>query len=256
MWFHEEDKTNPIITARKNIDSAHGNKELENLLPKTAVLLYMSGLDYIKEKYEIEKISDRFPRFLNKCPIYRIKNCKEICFLDGGRGAPQAADTIETLKALGVTNIISVGMIGAFADQIEIGDIVIPPLAFCEEGISHHYYKKIESARPNGELFHKAINFIENTRQLPIVSTDAIYRQTFYKEALWREKGAIGVDMETSALFSVGSYLDLNVVAMLMVSDIHPLNEGSHNWNWNITKEQRKEVIYKVIDFALSLDGE
>lgn len=67
------------------------------------------------------------------------------------------------------------------------------------------------------------------------------------------KKGAVGVDMETSALFSVGNYLDLNVVALLMVSDIHPLDENENKWSWKMTKEMRKEVIYKAIDFALSI---
>lgn len=52
-----------------------------------------------------------FPRFLNKCPIYEIKDLN-ICFLDGGRGAPQAVDTIEILKALGVKTVISVDCVG------------------------------------------------------------------------------------------------------------------------------------------------
>ena len=30
----------------------------------------------------------------------------------------------------------------------------------------------------------------------PIVSSDAVYRQTFGKEQLWREKGAVGVDKD------------------------------------------------------------
>lgn len=215
----------------------------------------MSGMDYIKDKYKIELISERFLRFLNACPIYKINGNNEICFLDGGRGAPQAADTVETLKSLGVKNIISVGMIGGFSNSINIGDIIIPPLAFCEEGTSHHYYKEIESFEPNHELFDKAIHFIENNKQLPIVSTDAVYRQTFYKESLWRDKGAVGVDMETSALFSVGNHLNLNIVSILMVSDIHLLNEESEDWSWKVTKEQRKKVIYSSIDFALSLDN-
>lgn len=59
--------------------------------------------------------------------------------------------------------------------------------------------------------------------------------------------------METSAVFSVGEYLGLKVVAMLMVSDVHPLDENDHKWSWKMTKEMRKAVIYKTIDFALSI---
>lgn len=79
------------------------------------------------------------------------------------------------------------------------------------------------------------------------------FRQTFYKEKLWREKGCVGVDMETSALFSVGKFLGLNVAAVLIVSDKHPMNQNGEKWQWKITKELRKNVIYQAMDFALSL---
>ena len=34
--------------------------------------------------------------------------------------------------------------------------------------------------------------------------------------------------METSALFSVGNYLNLKVVALLMVSDVYPWDENDN----------------------------
>ncbi len=64
-----------------------------------------------------------------------------------------------------------------------------------------HYYAKKRRFYPNDELHGKALKHIENSVSFPIVSTDAVYRQTFYKENLWRDKGAVGVDMETAALF-------------------------------------------------------
>ena len=252
MWFHKDDKTRPTISAEEQVESSHGKKDAF-VLPKTVVLLYMSGIEFIKERYDVELITERFPRFLNACPIYKIKGHNDICFLDGGRGAPQAADTLETLKALGIENVVSVGMIGGYSSLINVGDIIIPPLAYSEEGTSLHYFENEEYYKPNEKLFKAAVGFVENCKQHSIVSTDAVYRQTFYKEALWRKKGAVGVDMETSALFSVGNYLDLNVVALLMVSDIHPLDENENKWSWKMTKEMRKEVIYKAIDFALSI---
>lgn len=252
MWFNEKDRTKPVITAEEQVQSAHKKHNIF-ILPKTAVLLYMGGLAYIQEKYEVETISERFPRFLNACPVYKIKGKDELCFLDGGRGAPQAVDTIEVLKAFGVRNIISVGMIGGYSDRIQVGDIVIPPLAYSEEGTSLHYYSDADRFTPDQELFDKSIDFVKNNKQFPIVSTDAVYRQTFQKESLWREKGAVGVDMETSALFSVGKYLGLKVVAILMVSDVHPLHENDTKWCWKMTAEMRKEVIFQAIDFALSL---
>ena len=101
-------------------------------------------------------------------------------------------------------------------------------------------------------MFQRLVQFIPDCRVAPIISTDAVFRQTFYKETLWRKKGCVGVDMETSALMSVGRYLGLNVASVLMVSDKHPIHEDEV-WQWRMTKELRQQMLFQVIDFALSL---
>ena len=248
MWKYKEDYTKPILTVQEHLNSEHKSK-CDNL-PKTVILFYMhSGIEYMKLKHKCKLLAKKFPRFLNACPLYKMKDY-DICFLDGGRGAPQAVDTLETLAALGVKNVITVGMFGAFGETIESGDIVIPCKAFVEEGTSLHYYESIEYSEPNEELFKMATEMIEGAKALPIVSTDAIYRQTFFKEAMWREKGAVGVDMETSALYSVSALLDINVVSILITSDKHPLKEGESVWKWTMTNKTRFEFFDKCIEFA------
>ena len=251
MWKYNEDTTKPIITAKAHIESGH--KSGCEQLPSTAVLFYMhGGIDYMKLKHKGRLLSKKFPRFLNACPIYKMKDY-DICFLDGGRGAPQAVDTLETLAALGVKNIITVGMFGAFGDSVDSGDIIIPSKAFVEEGTSLHYYESIDYSEPSESLMTKASEALDGAKTLPIVTTDAVYRQTFYKEALWREKGAVGVDMETSALYSVGKLLGVNVVSILIASDKHPLKEDDVAWKWTMTNKTRYAFFDKCISFAKAL---
>lgn len=248
MWHYENDGTAPIITAQKHIKSSHGGKLH---LPELAVLFYMhGGVEYVVSHYETEWISDRFPRFLNACPIYKFSHY-DLCFLDGGRGAPQAADTMETLHAFGVRYVITVGMFGAFANDVHIGDIIVPNKAFVEEGTSLHYYSSIDFAAPDEKLRIKAAASINGAKSLPIVSTDAVYRQTFFKENLWRKQGAVGVDMETSALFSVGKALGMNVVSILIASDKHPLTENEPEWKWSMRSKKRYAFFDQCLNFAL-----
>lgn len=99
----------------------------------------------------------------------------------------------------------------------------------------------------------KKYQLITSAKSFPIVSTDAVYRQTFWKEQLWREKGAVGVDMETSALFSVGSFLGLDVVSVLIASDKHPLREEDPAWAWTMTQETRHQFFEQVLQFVRKL---
>ncbi len=253
MWYFKNDKTRPVITSMEQVSSEHGNF-LKEKLPTTAVLLYMSGIEYIKQNFDTEIIDDRFPRFLKKCPIYRIKGDKEICFLDGGRGAPHAVDTLEVLVALGVKTVITIGMIGAFSEKVTYGDIVLPSRVYSEEGTSLHYYEKLEYIEPSEKLFNSLKELLDDYKVLPTVSTDAIYRQTFYKEKLWRDKGCVGVDMETSALLSVGKYLNIDIASILVVSDIHPIHEDKKEvWDYRMTEEKRERFICKAINAVLKI---
>ena len=247
MWCLLNDQSDPIIKAKDQINSAH--RECNLNLPETAIVFFMSkGVEYLCENYEAKKYPELFPRFLNRCPIWEIEDDK-ICFLDGGRSAPQACDTVETLAALGVKNLIAVGMCGAFDPRVEAGQIIAPNLAFVEEGTSLHYYQSIECSTPDGKLLDIAASQLQ-VSTYPIVSTDAVYRQTFEKERLWREKGAVGVDMEMSVVFSVSRYLGLKAVGLLMISDIHPLNPGDPKWEWQMTKEMRHELAEKGMSVA------
>lgn len=246
MWRLPKDNSKPVITAAEHIQSAHCECRLH--LPETAVVFFFGkGVDYLVERYHAEKMPELFPRFLNRCPIWEIKDL-QLCFLDGGRGAPQAADTVETLAVLGVKNIIAVGMCGAFVENVCVGEIIAPGKAFVEEGTSFHYYESIEASYPNADLLNKATSEF-SVSSYPIVTTDAVYRQTFRKEQLWRGKGAVGVDMETSAVFSVARYLGLKAVAFLMVSDIHPISSDSPKWKWHMTEEMR----YELAEFGVAL---
>lgn len=250
MWCLPNDSSKAVIIAAEQINGAH--RECRLRLPGTAVLFFMSkGTDYLIEHYNTEEMAESFPRFLNRCPIWEIKDLN-LCFLDGGRGAPQAVDTVETLAALGVKNLIAVGMCGAYDENIRAGEIIAPQKAFVEEGTSLHYYESIEASYPNGDLLEMATTLL-SIRNYPIVSSDAIYRQTFDKEQLWREKGAVGVDMETSAVFSVAQYLGLKAVALLMVSDIHPIKPDAPKWEWHMTKEMKYHLAEQGIALAKKL---
>lgn len=247
MWCLPDDKSKSVIAAAEQIHSAH--RECHLHLPQTAIVFFMSkGTEYLAECYDAVEMAEPFPRFLNRCPIWEIKEF-QVCFLDGGRGAPQAADTVETLAALGVRNIIAVGMFGAFSQSVQLGETITPEKAFVEEGTSLHYYESIEESYPDHSLLDMTVSLF-GMKTYPIVSTDAVYRQTFRKEQLWRDNGAVGVDMETSAVFSVSRYLGLKAAALLMVSDIHPAEPDDPKWEWSMTKEMRHQLADKAITLA------
>ena len=125
MWRIAGDDTPPVLTAEGNIQSGHSERiTLE--LPKTAIVFFMGkATEYLAEKYGCAMLTDRFPRFLKVCPIYRFKE-HEICFLNGGSGAPHGVDTLETLARVlqgpfavaDATSLTEAGYVGEDVENI------------------------------------------------------------------------------------------------------------------------------------------
>ena len=255
MWYHENDRSAPVLTAKQHVEGAHHNWNTKIALPEFCILFYMSDvIPYLLEQGAV-CITEKLPRFLNGCPVYGFSDVP-VCFLDGGRGAPQAVDTLETLHVLGVKTVLSVGMCGGFSPMVNVGDRIVPDKAFIEEGTSLHYAPPRAYSVPHSAFCERVRAAFSESRVLPIVSTDAVYRQTFMKEAFWREEGAVGVDMETSALFTVGEYLGMEVAAVLTVSDKHPENPGAPGWHWGMTHEMRHVLADRCVSLMRTLAKE
>lgn len=239
MWYSREDRSAPVFTAAQHAESRHGDGERRRL-PALCILFYMGGVIAPLVEQGAVCVMEKLPRFLGGTPVYQLPDAP-VCFLDGGRGAPQAADTLETLYALGVRQVLTAGMCGAFSEQAGVGDRILPDKAFIEEGTSLHYAEPRLFSTPSGAFLEKVRRWFPEGKCLPVVSTDAVFRQTYEKEALWRRRGAVGVDMETSALFTVAEYLGVEIAAVLTVSDKHPEAPGGKGWHWGMTAQMRWE---------------
>jgi purine-nucleoside phosphorylase len=109
-------------------------------------------------------------------------------------------------------------------------------------------------SEPDCRLLEIAAKAFPEGNKLPIVTTDAVYRQTFHKEALWREKGAVGVDMETSAVFSISRLKGIEAVMVMIVSDVHPLSpEEKTDWKWHMPMERRAEFGERCLKLAMEV---
>ena len=139
-------------------------------------------------------------------------------------GAPYAAMVLETLVAWGVRKIIFFGWCGAVSEKVKIGDIIVASGAVIDEGTSRHYNANgHDLAYPSGQILEETKKtFIENDLSFHeglVWSTDAIYRETREKVEHFQQKGVLAVEMELSALFTVGSFRNVEVTGILVVSD-------------------------------------
>lgn len=255
-WMLPDDRTPPVISAERHVQSGHGRAKIATL-PETCVIFEIGmALRWIESHYETTLLYDHLPCFLEDSRCISIREYPGVCFTRGGYGAPAAVDTLETVRALGVRRIIVAGMCGGFSADISVSDVVIPRRVKCEEGTSQHYFSDIAYAEPDPALFERARAHFASRFPLtthPTVTCDAVYRQTFAREATWREAGCIGVDMESSALLAVARYHALPAVSILLCSDRHPLTEGAATWDWGDAhfERAREAFVGECVSFAI-----
>lgn len=249
------DDSRAVITAQGHIASGHGTQCPR--LPKTCVLYFFSrAIPALTERLKTRTLTGHLPCFLINSPCYGLEAREDICFAHGGWGAPCAADMVETLFALGVRRIVLSGLCGVFVPGLRVGDGILPEKILSEEGASRHYWEDAQWAAPDAGLYSKARSFFSARGGIALqntVTTDAVYRQTFKKEAYWREMGCAGVDMEGSAVLNVARYLGMEAVALFMASDAHPLTPDAPKWDWSLTREQREAFAFQCMEFAMSL---
>jgi len=138
-------------------------------------------------------------------------------------GAPMAVICLEKLIALGASRIIVCGWCGSLQPDLGVGELVLPTWAISEEGTSGHYPAagKVESSsrlRAALKDFFAATG--KELREGPVWTTDALYRETREKVARYGQEGILAVDMECSALMQVAAFRQIELAAVLMVSDL------------------------------------
>jgi uridine phosphorylase len=139
-------------------------------------------------------------------------------------GAPYAVMLLETLVVWGAQRFIYLGWCGAIAPGVKAGDIVLPVEAAIDEGTSRHYSQEpggcSRPATPAADEIRNAFLRIgQPFHEGPVWTTDAIFMETRDKVRHYQQQGALAVDMELSALFTVGKYRGVEVGGILVVSD-------------------------------------
>lgn len=139
-------------------------------------------------------------------------------------GAPYAAMIVESLGVWGVEKIIFLGWCGAVAHRVKAGDIIVPDSAMVDEGTSGHYCDpSCRVALPARPLTHLARLALQHHgapfHDGAVWTTDAIFRETAEKVKHYQEKGALAVEMELSAVFTVAGFREMEAVGILVVSD-------------------------------------
>ena len=185
-------------------------------LPKKAIVCPLSSMT----KYVLSQ--GNFKHYWCEADIY-VDEKKGYCYVTGaGIGAPAMACALEILIALGVKELLLVGLAGSLQPEVLAGDIVLCEGAVADEGISAHYApreislpSKVMMARLGKTFEKEKLNFHTGLTW----TTDAIFRETKEEVAHYQKKNILTVEMEASAFFAICEQKKVKGAAAFAISD-------------------------------------
>ena len=203
-------------------------------------------------------------------------------------GCPNAALTIECLKRSKAKIVIRVDFCGGIYGEnttVNIGDIVIPKLAYCGDGTSPEYLRanptllnsldsiknplsttqnlvasphNIFISKPNDilrELLVKETRAFNPTkvRESALWTTDALFCETFEFIRALKAVNIEAIDMESSILFLLAKLYNMKIASILSVSDLpgHPQYDLLNSNEIHLNMETGIDNAIKILINAL-----
>ncbi len=170
-----------------------------------------------------------------------------ITIINFGMGSPNAALIMDVLSAIQPKAVLFLGKCGGLRDKNRNGDYILPSAAIRGEGTSNDYFPPEIPALPAFNL-QRAVS--SNIRDFDKDYWTGTVYTTNRRVWEWDENfktylkntRAMGIDMETATLFTVGFHNSIPTGALLLVSDM-PLQEKGIK-----TSESDSKVTQSYVD--------
>jgi uridine phosphorylase len=168
-----------------------------------------------------------------------------------GIGAPAATSIVESLRAIGVEQFVSMGEAGGLQPGLEPGDVIVCDRAVRDEGVSHHYLPSALWAEPSRDLTGRFHDRLVAAGLSPSPGSawtiDAPFRETVAEAEHYAAQGVAVVEMEAAALFAVAQASGIEVAAAFAISD--SLADGE--WVPHFADDRLADSLLRMVPAAI-----
>lgn len=173
---------------------------------------------------------------------------------------PWISSDIEVLHAQGVKNVIIIGNCGVLDSKIDDCSIIIPTRGFRDEGTSYHYLSSSEMIDINTKYIDDFTKILSkynfNYTKGYTWTTDAFYRETPQKIDYFKQRGAICVEMEGTAIAAVCQRLNIDYFTFYYAGDnLDGVEWDKRSLNGLTKIDKKKEVMLLALELAFVLNS-
>jgi len=178
-----------------------------------------------------------------------------ITIINFGMGSANAATIMDLLSSVKPKAVLFLGKCGGLKMKNSVGDYILPIAAIRGEGTSNDYLPEEVPSLPAFSLLRSVSSIVRNhgkdywTGTIYTTNRRVWEHDENFKNYL-RKIRAIGVDMETATLLTVGFANQIPTGALLLVSDQPMISEGikTEKSDLEVTKNFVEEHVYIGIE--------
>jgi len=167
-------------------------------------------------------------------------------------GAARTVEIIHLFGVLGSKLAVQIGTCGGLQSHLNPGDIILPEVAICREGVAHMYGAPdavlgsapwLDQAQARLEAHQRTV--YRGTH----VTWSSLFTETPQMMEAWHKAGYLAVEMETATTYAVARYFNMPAVSMVVVWDdltrgrrfLDPLPAGGQE-----ALDRSNQVIFEV----------
>ncbi|MGG6309649.1 purine-nucleoside phosphorylase [Paenibacillus macerans] len=175
---------------------------------------------------------------------------KRISVQGTGMGVPSISIYVnELIREYGVKNLIRVGTCGGMQEHVRVRDVILAQASCTDSSMNRHVFGGYDFAPIASFPLLKAAyeRGVEKGLKLHvgnIFSSDMFYRDDTSVTGLLMKYGVLGVEMETTALYTLAAKYGVNALTILTVSDHLLTGEET-------TSEERQTTFKQMMEVAL-----
>jgi purine-nucleoside phosphorylase len=176
---------------------------------------------------------------------------KKVSVQGTGMGLPSISIYAnELIDNYNVKNLIRVGTCGSMHVDITLGHVILAMSSCSESNFNRRVFRDMDFApTANFDLLQKAHSYakdkIKNLHIGSVLSADKFYNEDSEEWKLWAKYGVLGVEMETSALYTIAAKKQCKALSILTVSDCLVTGEVSSSM-------ERQESFMSMVEIALN----
>lgn len=137
-------------------------------------------------------------------------------------GAPRTVEIIHLFGVLGAKLAVQIGTCGGLQSHLKPGDIILPDVALCREGVAHMYGAP-DAVRGSAAWLDRAEGLLKarqhTTYRGAHITWPSLFTETPQMMEAWHYAGILSVEMETATTYAVARHFDMAAVAMVVVWD-------------------------------------